>query len=180
MGHQLDAGSPSSSSDETIRRKADTRMTNRQTASFLIRRFRKPASGPDTRRGQNFLIDLNLLQCWSTPRRLAPDEVVLEVGTGTGVADSHLARRAAAVVTVEVDSRLQQLAAEQLIDFGNVTMLRQDALKNKNNLDAESAGGSERHSSEPVERHQARGELAVQHRDADRVQPAVRGPLPAS
>jgi 16S rRNA (adenine1518-N6/adenine1519-N6)-dimethyltransferase len=46
-----------------------------------------------------------------------------------------LADRAAAVVTVEIDAHLFELASEQLIDLPNVTMLRIDALRNKNNID---------------------------------------------
>jgi 16S rRNA (adenine1518-N6/adenine1519-N6)-dimethyltransferase len=46
-----------------------------------------------------------------------------------------MAEKAAAVVTVEVDAHLFELASEQLIDFPNVTMLRMDALRNKNTLD---------------------------------------------
>jgi len=110
-------------------------MANRQTASFLRRRFENAGIRPDSRRGQNFLIDLNLLELLLEASQVGPDEVALEIGTGLGSLTALLARRTAAVVTVEVDSRLQQLAAEQLIDFDNVTMLHQDALKNKNNLD---------------------------------------------
>ncbi len=73
--------------------------------------------------------------CWSTLPTCSPDDVVLEVGTGTGSLTSQMAQRVAAVVTVEVDRRLHQLASEELIDFDNVTMLHQDALRNKNNLD---------------------------------------------
>lgn len=110
-------------------------MNNRQTASFLIRRFQNAGIRPDSRRGQNFLVDLNLLQLLVDASQIDPREIALEVGTGLGSLTAILARRAAAVVTVEVDSRLQQLAAEQLIDCDNVTMLHQDALRNKNNLD---------------------------------------------
>jgi 16S rRNA (adenine1518-N6/adenine1519-N6)-dimethyltransferase len=45
-----------------------------------------------------------------------------------------MARAAAAVVSVEVDPQLHQLASEELVDFDNVTLLRQDALANKNTL----------------------------------------------
>jgi 16S rRNA (adenine1518-N6/adenine1519-N6)-dimethyltransferase len=41
---------------------------------------------------------------------------------------------AAAVVTVEIDAQMFQLASEELIDCPNVTMLRTDALRNKNRL----------------------------------------------
>jgi 16S rRNA (adenine1518-N6/adenine1519-N6)-dimethyltransferase len=60
---------------------------------------------------------------------------VLEVGTGTGALTAQIAERAAAVVTVEIDGHLFELASEQLIDLPNVTMLRLDALHNKNRFD---------------------------------------------
>jgi 16S rRNA (adenine1518-N6/adenine1519-N6)-dimethyltransferase len=60
----------------------------------------------------------------------------LEVGTGTGALTGLMAAQAAHVVTVEIDPRLHQLASEELIDLTNVTMLQQDALKNKSTIDA--------------------------------------------
>lgn len=107
----------------------------RQTQSFLVRRFHEAGIRPDVRHGQNFLIDLNLLGLMVRTADLGPRDVVLEVGTGLGSLTALMAQEAAAVVTVEIDPRVQQLAAEQLVGLGNVTMLRQDALKNKNNLD---------------------------------------------
>jgi len=105
--------------------------TPRQTASFLIDRFREVGIRPNTRHGQNFLVDLNLVQLLADTAAPAPDDVVLEIGTGTGSLTALLAARAAAVVTVEIDPPLYQLASEALIDCRNVTMLRLDALKNK-------------------------------------------------
>ncbi len=65
------------------------------------------------------------------------DDVVLEVGTGTGSLTALLARQAAAVVTVEVDPHMFQLASEELHRLDNVVMLQVDALRNKNQLHAE-------------------------------------------
>lgn len=110
-------------------------MTNRQTTSYLMRRFRETGIRPDTRHGQNFLVDLNLVQLLADAARLGPNDVVLEVGTGTGSLTSLLAKRAAAVVTVEISAELYQLASEELVDCSNVVMLQQDALKNKNRFD---------------------------------------------
>ncbi len=38
------------------------------------------------------------------------------------------------MVTVEIDPQLYQLAREELIEFGNITMLQVDALRNKSHL----------------------------------------------
>lgn len=107
---------------------------SRQTKSFLISRFREMGIRPATRHGQNFLIDLNLHRLLVDSAELTDQDVVLEIGTGTGSITSELAQRAAAVVTVEIDGHLFELASEMLIDFKNVTMLHTDALKNKNNF----------------------------------------------
>ena len=56
----------------------------RQTKTFLLERFREMGIRPATRHGQNFLIDLNLVQIIVDASELTSDDVVLEVGTGTG------------------------------------------------------------------------------------------------
>ena len=108
---------------------------SRQTKSFLLQRFREMGIFPATRHGQNFLIDLNLVQLIIDSAELTSDDVVLEVGTGTGSLTTMMAERAAAVVTVEIDAHLFELASEELIDLSHVTMLRLDVLRNKNHLD---------------------------------------------
>ncbi len=108
--------------------------TTRQTASFLMRRFEEAGLRPDTRKGQNFLVDLNLLNILADSAELGPQDVVLEVGTGLGSLTALMASRVAAIVTVEIDAHVQRLAMEELVNCSNVTLLHQDALRNKNNL----------------------------------------------
>ncbi len=108
---------------------------NRQTKSFLITRFREMGITPATRHGQNFLIDLNLHRLLIDAAELTKDDVVLEVGTGTGALTTEMARRAGGVVTVEIDSHLYELASEELFEYRHVTMLNFDALHNKNAFD---------------------------------------------
>lgn len=108
----------------------------RQTASFLMQRFREVGLQPDKRRGQNFLIDLNLLEILAEAADLGEQDVVLEVGTGLGSLTALMAPKAAHVITVEIDKHLQQLAMEVLYPFDNITLLGHDALRNKNNLHA--------------------------------------------
>ncbi|MEM8947356.1 MAG: 16S rRNA (adenine(1518)-N(6)/adenine(1519)-N(6))-dimethyltransferase RsmA [Planctomycetota bacterium] len=111
-------------------------MSTRQTKNFLMQRFREVGIQPATRHGQNFLIDLNLHEVIVDAADLSFRDVVLEVGTGTGALTSLIAKRAGAVITVEIDGHLFELASEVLLDHDNVTMLKHDALKNKNQFDA--------------------------------------------
>jgi len=109
-------------------------MTNRQTQTFITERLREAGVKPQGQHGQNFLIDLNLLDLLVRTAALGPNDVVLEIGTGLGSLTARVAPLVAAVVTVEIDPRLFALAAEELTGLANVTMLHQDALKNKNNI----------------------------------------------
>jgi len=110
-------------------------LNNRQTVSFLRRRFDEVGLFPDRSHGQNFLIDLNLVEFIARSALITPDDVVLEVGTGTGSLTRLLAAQAAVVVTVEIDKNLYRMASEELEGVTNVVMLHQDALKNKNRMD---------------------------------------------
>ncbi len=75
---------------------------------------------------------MNLQQLLVDSAQLTDEDTVLEIGTGTGALTARIAKGVAAVITVEIDKHLYQLASEELIDFDNVTLLQQDALKNKN------------------------------------------------
>jgi 16S rRNA (adenine1518-N6/adenine1519-N6)-dimethyltransferase len=109
--------------------------SSRQTLSFLKRRFAEVGIQPRIQLGQNFLIDLNLVELLARTAELAPDDVVLEIGTGTGSLTAIMAPQVAAVVTVEVDPRMFQLAAEELYEVGNVRMLKLDALAGKHRFE---------------------------------------------
>ena len=104
----------------------------KQTKTYLMNKLREIGVEPASRHGQNFLIDLNLVHLIVNSADLGPHDVVLEVGTGVGSLTTLMAPLAGAVVTVEIDANLFELASEELFDFPNVTMLKQDALKNKN------------------------------------------------
>ena len=111
------------------------KKVNRQTVSYLSRRFEEVGLNPNKRHGQNFLVDLNLIQMIARAAEIGPKDVVLEVGTGMGSLTGMLAQKAAHVITVEIDSYLHQMASEELESFDNIQMLKQDVLKNKNQFD---------------------------------------------
>ncbi len=109
-------------------------MSERQTLRFLTQRFEQAGLRPKTKFGQNFLIDMNLLDLLARTAEVDERDVILEVGTGAGSLTTRLAPRAAHVVTIEIDSELAQVAMHQLREYENVTLLQMDALKNKNHL----------------------------------------------
>ena len=111
------------------------RLDDMQTFKFLKHRFDEAGIRPVTRYGQNFLVDLNILRLLASSAKVTDSDVVLEIGGGTGSLTSLMAQEAAEVVSVEIDAQLHQLAREELAQYDNVTILLQDALRNKNNLD---------------------------------------------
>ncbi len=109
-------------------------MSERQTLSYLQKRFELARIEPQTRFGQNFLIDLNLVQLIAKTAELGPRDVVLEVGTGMGSLTTIMARQAGHVVTIEIDRHLATMARQEFEKFSNITLLEQDALKSKSQL----------------------------------------------
>ncbi|MFM7242728.1 MAG: 16S rRNA (adenine(1518)-N(6)/adenine(1519)-N(6))-dimethyltransferase RsmA [Planctomycetaceae bacterium] len=103
----------------------------RQTTAYLKELFKQVGFTIDARRGQNFLVDLNLVDLLVKSAAIGPDDVVLEVGPGTGVVTERTSALAAHVVTAEIDPRLAQLARERLVDRTNVTLVEGDALAGK-------------------------------------------------
>jgi 16S rRNA (adenine1518-N6/adenine1519-N6)-dimethyltransferase len=110
------------------------RTADRQTRSYLMKLFEEHGFHPRTDLGQNFLIDLNLVQFVVGQAELCSDDVVLEIGAGTGSMTTMMAPWAGAVISVEVDRNMHMLASRMVEPFANVTLLQTDALKNKNQL----------------------------------------------
>ena len=117
----------------------------RQTRSHLMRLFERHGFHPRTHLGQNFLIDLNLIEFVVREAELNGDDLVLEIGAGTGGMTTFMARQAGHVISVELDRNMYQLASEAIERYSNVTLLNQDALKNKNNFAPEVLQAIEHH-----------------------------------
>jgi len=111
------------------------RDVQRQTRSFLMSLFQQHGINPRGDLGQNFLIDVNLIEFAVRAAELDPRDVALEVGSGTGGMTAFLAQQAGRVISVDIDKNMSMLASEAVQDCPNVTMINSDILKNKNTLD---------------------------------------------
>jgi len=68
---------------------------------------------------------------------LSRNDVVLEIGAGTGSLTRLLAQNAEHVFAVEVDRKLFEILEETLKDFNNVTLINKDILKSKHHIQPE-------------------------------------------
>ncbi|MFO0796016.1 MAG: 16S rRNA (adenine(1518)-N(6)/adenine(1519)-N(6))-dimethyltransferase RsmA [Gemmataceae bacterium] len=106
----------------------------RQTLTYLRRLFDAFGLEAKSKLGQNFLIDLNLLDLIVRAAELDRTDAVLEVGTGTGSLTARLADHAGVVTSVEVDKTLQPVAKQIVGNRKNVHFVLGDALARKNEL----------------------------------------------
>src|SRR2546423_12050078 len=74
------------------------------------------SSGPRHRFGQNFMIDGNLVRIVADAGEIAPGDVVVEVGPGTGTLTEELLARGAEVIAVEIDRDLSAVLRNRFAD----------------------------------------------------------------
>jgi 16S rRNA (adenine1518-N6/adenine1519-N6)-dimethyltransferase len=109
--------------------------TPRQTLSYLRTLCEDRGIRPKNKLGQNFLIDLNLLDLLLRTAELSRQDLAVEVGSGTGSLTARLAEQAGAVLSVEIDSAFHVLTQEAVEPHGErVRLLHMDVLKNKNEI----------------------------------------------
>ncbi len=92
--------------------------------------------------GQNFLIDVNVLDKIISAAKITEEDCVLEIGPGIGTMTQYLAEAAREVVAVEIDRQLIPILQDTLSGYDNVTVINGDILKvDINRLVEERNGG---------------------------------------
>jgi 16S rRNA (adenine1518-N6/adenine1519-N6)-dimethyltransferase len=118
----------------TTEQRPPTIDSPRQTLSYLRTLFEERGIRPKSKLGQNFLIDLNVLDVMVAAAELSKDDLAVEVGSGTGSLTARLCDLAGAVLSVEIDPAFHDMVRELLHGRDNLVLLHADVLKNKNEI----------------------------------------------
>jgi 16S rRNA (adenine1518-N6/adenine1519-N6)-dimethyltransferase len=94
----------------------------------LLETLEKYGIAPSKSRGQNFLIDNNLLDAMCRSMAIKPGETILEVGPGAGVLTREMLNQGGIVHAVEFDFAIQRYLSENL-SHENFTLHKGDACK---------------------------------------------------
>ena len=105
-----------------------------QTLSEIRALLAQAGLAPRHRFGQNFLIYLNLMRKLVAAAALHPNDVVLEIGAGTGSLTELLLESRARVIAVEIDNGLHALLSERVGNQDRLTLLHGDVLAGKNDI----------------------------------------------
>jgi len=79
--------------------------------------------------GQNFLVDVNILENIIHRAGIDQNSGVIEIGPGIGALTEQLAIHAERVVALEIDQRLLPILQDTLSDYHNLEVIHQDILQ---------------------------------------------------
>jgi len=105
-----------------------------QTKQQIQQLLTSAGASVNKRLGQHFLIDLNLMRLLINSANISRNDVVLEVGCGTGSLTEGLAEHAGYCLAVEYDRILADIARAQLAGTKNVEVINADILENKHTI----------------------------------------------
>ena len=79
--------------------------------------------------GQNFLIDVHVLDKIIRAAEITKTDFVLEIGPGIGTMTQYLCENAGKVMAVEIDDSLIPILEDTLSEYNNVSVIHGDILK---------------------------------------------------
>ena len=102
-----------------------------QTRKQIEAALTEAGSHPRKQFGQNFMVDQNLVRLVAQAGELSRDDVVIEVGPGTGTLTEELLELAGRVIAVEIDRDLASMLRKKFSDRTNFELSEGDALDGK-------------------------------------------------
>lgn len=83
---------------------------------------------PQRSKGQNFLINSDVIDAMIAAAGIQPDETVVEVGPGFGILTEALAAHATHVVSIELDQQLYQFLQAKFFNMPQVEFIKDDVM----------------------------------------------------
>ncbi len=108
---------------------ADARHLRRKEKLMAL--FERHGMSPRVRWGQNFLLDKNQVNFIARTGEVSEQDIILEVGPGTGFLSKELAKAGATILAVELDHGMAGLVADEMKDFPNFFLMEADILARK-------------------------------------------------
>ena len=105
-----------------------------QTKQQIQQLLASAGISPNKRLGQHFLIDLNLMRLLIDSAHISKENIVLEVGCGTGSLTEALAEKAGFCLAVELDKSITRIAKAKLAKAKNAEIINTDILDTKNTI----------------------------------------------
>ena len=84
---------------------------------------------PSKSKGQNFLIDTNIVGKIITASNINSSEIVMEIGPGVGVLTGELVKRAGKLIAVELDRKACEFLRAEFVEEKGFELIEQDVLR---------------------------------------------------
>jgi len=84
---------------------------------------------PRKKFGQSFLVDFNVINKIATAGQISTDDIVVEIGSGTGILTKQIAGAARQVIAVEIDPQLIDILRKELSAYSNIEICSGDILQ---------------------------------------------------
>ena len=90
----------------------------------LKEQLKKHGVRPLKRLGQNFLINEKVADKFIEALQLSKEDIVVEVGSGTGFLTKKLSQRAKMVIAIEKDEKMAEISKENLGNLKNIKFIK--------------------------------------------------------
>ena len=107
-------------------------LMNQSSKKLIKSLLKKYKIRPQKRFGQNFLTDKSVLRKIIAAADLLPTDIILEIGSGTGILTKELAKRTKRVIAVEKDYKMVEILKKETKSFKNVKIVQGDILRIQN------------------------------------------------
>jgi 16S rRNA (adenine1518-N6/adenine1519-N6)-dimethyltransferase len=84
---------------------------------------------PRKNMGQSFLMEEDIIKKIAHTANVTQDDIVVEIGAGTGVLTEYLAQNAAKLIAVELDDQLAKVLEDRLSKYSNVQIYHGNILR---------------------------------------------------